>query len=73
MTNNIKYDSFEDAVKCLSSLNSEGTIYRGYSFDIELLPQLFRDKGYIKNEKKILQEFEKYNGIVSKLINNNVM
>lgn len=27
---------------------------------VNLLPQLFRDKGYIKNEKNILQEFEKY-------------
>lgn len=41
MTNNIKFDSFEEIVKCLSSLNSEGTIYRGYSSDSEFTSSAF--------------------------------
>lgn len=60
MNNEIKIDDFSELIQYISSLNNEQMIYRGYSFADELLPQLFRNKGYEKSEKSMLQDFEKY-------------
>ncbi len=59
-----KCEDFENLRTLIFELldSDNNYVYRGYSCQIELLPNIIRHKDNTKNEIRILEEFEKYSG-----------